>query len=305
MSDLLPDHSKTCTCQNKTNSPLHRILTPLEKDLGGFSVRRLLPASAQKTVGPYVFFDHLGPVTFPPGAGIDVRPHPHIGLATITYLLQGEILHRDNLGFVQPIRPDAINLMTAGRGIVHSERTPPHVRQGEHDLHALQLWIALPVAQESCDPAFHHYPADELPEKELAGGKVRVLIGSAFGLVSPVATFSPTLYVDLQLPAGARMQLPHMAGEYALYSLAGDLQVSGEALPPQQMGVLKGGAAVELLAKSACHLVLIGGEPLGPRTVWWNLVASDKTLIEAAKSAWRDRRFPAVPGETEFIPLPE
>ncbi len=305
MSDLLPNQTKTCTCQNKPTGPLQRILKPLEKDLGGFSVRRLLPAAAQKAVGPYVFFDHLGPVTFPPGAGIDVRPHPHIGLATITYLLDGEILHRDSLGSVQPIRPLAINLMTAGRGIVHSERTPPQVRQGAHDLHALQLWIALPIADERCEPAFHHYPAELLPERELAGGRVRVLIGSAFGLTSPVATKSDTLYVDLRLPAGACLELPQLVGDYALYTLAGELQVGGEALPPQQMGILGSGGPTTLVATSACHLVLIGGESLGHRTVWWNLVASDHKLIEAAKSAWRERRFPPVPGETEFIPLPE
>jgi len=303
MSDLLPD-PVTATCHSCSGRMLTQILEPAEKDLGGFSVRRLLPAAERRAVGPFVFFDHLGPVTFPAGSGIDVRPHPHIGLATVTYLFEGEILHRDSLGSVQTIRPQAINWMTAGAGIVHSERTPPDVRLTEHRLHALQLWVALPTEQETCPPIFDHYPAETFPETTFLGGRARVLVGSAYGLHSPLPALSPTLYVDVELVTGSELQLPAAEEELAIYTLAGRLQCGADVLEAHRLGVVHPGSAGRVKALDSCRLVLIGGASVGPRTVWWNLVASDRNLIEKAKGDWRARRFPPVPGETEFIPLP-
>ncbi len=284
--------------------PIRYLLEPVEKNLGGFSVRRLLPAARLKSVGPFVFFDHLGPAWFEPGHGIDVRPHPHIGLATITYLFEGEILHRDSLGSIQPIRPQAINWMTAGHGIVHSERTPPEIRAQGHTLHALQLWVALPAADEETDPAFFHYDSAELPEKVSGGRSVRVMIGEAFGLKSPVRTWSQTLYVEVTLQAGAAVTLPDQVLERAVYLVAGELTTAGTQLPLHTMTVFDRTPGIELRAEQDARLIIIGGLPLGKRTIWWNLVASRKALIEKAKQDWQAGRFPQVPGETEFIPLP-
>ncbi len=281
-----------------------QILSPKEKDLGGFSVRRLLPATDVRSVGPFVFFDHLGPTWFPAGQGIDVRPHPHIGLATITYLFEGEVLHRDSLGCVQPIRPKEINWMTAGRGIVHSERTPAEIRSSGHTLHALQLWVALPVADEETDPAFFHYDAAELPEVEAADRSVRVMIGEAFGVCSPVRTYSPTLYVEVSLKTGATLTLPEHVEERAIYLVSGALEERGKPLFLHTMVVFDQTSCIKLTAKEDSRLVIIGGTPLGKRTVWWNLVASRRELIEQAKQSWQKGLFPKVPGETEFIPLP-
>jgi redox-sensitive bicupin YhaK (pirin superfamily) len=290
---------------NKGPCPsIHYLLEPVEKDLGGFAVRRLLPAAKLKSVGPFVFFDHLGPAWFEPGRGVDVRPHPHIGLATITYLFEGEILHRDSLGSVQPIRPQAINWMTAGRGIVHSERTPPDIRSQGHTLHALQLWVALPSAEEETNPAFYHYDASELPEKIERGRSVRVMIGEAFGLTSPVRTWSQTLFVEVNLQAGTTITLPDHIQERAVYLVSGELAAAGTPLPLHNMAVFGRSPGIELLAKQDTRLVIIGGLPLGRRTIWWNLVATRKDLIEKAKRDWEAGRFPRVPGETEFIPLP-
>ena len=303
MSDLL-DQAESCHCSKASTSSIHFILEPVEKDLGGFSVRRLLPASEVKSVGPFVFFDHLGPARFAAGEGIDVRPHPHIGLATITYLFEGEIMHRDSLGSVQPIRPGAINWMTAGRGIVHSERTPPHVRSAGQTLHALQLWVALPAADEETDPAFVHYAAHDLPEVRETNRSMRVLIGEAFGVRSPVKTYSETLYVEVRLATGAVVTIPEHAGERALYLISGAIKVQGTTLPLHTMTVVDRSRGIELVAQEEALLVIIGGTPLGKRTVWWNLVASRRELIEKAKQDWQAGRFPRVPGETEFIPLP-
>lgn len=304
MSDLFPQSTPAPACQEQAGR-LARIIEPRSRDLGGFAVRRLLPAASQKAVGPFVFFDHLGPVTFPPDSGLDVRPHPHIGLATVTYLFEGEIMHRDSLGSVQAIRPLAINWMTAGRGIVHSERTPPEQRLHSHRLHALQLWVALPTATETCPPAFEHYPAATLPETMLGGCRIRVLVGAAFGVQSPVTTQSPALYADIELPAGGTLALPEGVDELALYPLSGQVSLGDQVLPAQHMGVLTAAAGARVVATTASRLVLIGGEPLGHRTVWWNLVASNSKLIEQAKTAWRERRFPPVPGDDDFIPLPD
>ena len=303
MSDLL-DHADGCPCTRNPCSSIRYILEPVEKDLGGFSVRRLLPAAEVSAVGPFVFFDHLGPAWFEAGRGIDVRPHPHIGLATITYLFEGEILHRDSLGSVQPIRPKAVNWMTAGRGIVHSERTPPEVRAAGHTLHALQLWVALPADDEEADPEFIHYDGAQLPEAEHPKWSVRVMVGEAFGLVSPVKTRSQILYAEVILKAGASIILPDGVGERAVYPVSGAVQVAGTPLPVHAMAVFDNSPGIELEAREESRLVIIGGAPLGRRTVWWNLVASRKELIERAKRDWQAGRFPKVPGETEFIPLP-
>jgi len=304
MSDLLNDVGH---CIEEACLPcraIRTILHPKDKDLGGFSVRRLLPAESLKSVGPFVFFDHLGPAQFQPGTGIDVRPHPHIGLATVTYLFEGEILHRDSLGHVQPIRPGEINWMTAGRGIVHSERTPPALRDTGHSVHALQLWIALPEQQEEVEPAFFHYDAHLFPVTEVEDIFIRVLIGEAFGVTSPVKTFSPTLYLEAKVKKGAVFALPDEVGERAVYVVSGCLQARDTFIPSYCMAVFDSVSGIELTATEDSRLVFIGGQPLGKRTVWWNLVATRRELIERAKAEWKAGHFPKIPGETEFIPLP-
>lgn len=275
------------------------------KDLGGFSVRRVLPNAERRSVGPFVFFDEMGPADFAPGQGIEVRPHPHIGLATLTYLFEGEILHRDSLGHHQPIHPGAVNLMTAGRGIVHSERTDPALRASGQRLHGIQTWMALPDALAETDPAFVHHPADTLPRTELGGVRVTVVAGSAFGLRSPVETASPTLYVDLQCPAGATITLP-AAAERAVYVATGRAEVQeGCALEAGTMGVLAPGAEATLRTSEDSRVLVVGGEPVGPRHLWWNFVAADRARIERAKADWREGRFDGIEGDEEFIPLPE
>ena len=272
-----------------------------EKDLGGFSVRRLLPFHQRQKVGPFIFFDHLGPAHFPKGEGVDVRPHPHIGLATVTYLFEGELLHRDSLGNEMTIQSEAINLMVAGKGIVHSERSPDSFRQKEGQLHALQLWLALPKDQEECEPAFHHYAAESLPIIQKDGLKIRVMIGEAYGQISPVKTFCQTLYVEIKAQEDTVLQLPE-ADELAAYMVEGNAFHEGETLKEHHLTILPSGQ-VEL--EAGCHLVLIGGEKLAKRHIFWNLVSSDPDKIEQAKQVWQAGHFPKVPGETEFIPLPK
>ena len=279
-------------------------LQPHDKDLGGgFVVRRLLPAAARQAVGPFLFFDHFGPVEFGAGEAFDVRPHPHIGLATVTYLFEGAMLHRDSIGAVQRIEPGAINWMTAGRGIVHSERTPDDLRATTRRTHGLQLWSALPVDDEELAPSFVHTPAAAIPAFEADGAGVRVLIGEAYGLRSPVATRSPTLYLDIALRAGARLALPP-AAERALYAVDAPFTLDAKVQPARQMVLLQPGEQPLLGATGDARVVLIGGEPLGRRVMAWNFVSSRKERIEQAKDDWRARRFDPVPGETEFIPLP-
>ena len=304
MSDLLEKQSH-CARDQAPCAAIRVMLEPVEKDLGGFSVRRLMPSAELKAVGPFVFFDHLGPAQFAPGKGIDVRPHPHIGLATVTYLFEGEVLHRDSLGAVQAIRPREINWMTAGRGVVHSERTPDDVRAAGHVLHALQLWVALPQEYEQTDPAFFHYEASDLPLLEEGDRSIRVLIGEAFGVRSAVKTWSDTLYVEVDLKAGARLPIPDQVEERAVYVISGELSVREKRVAAHTMAVLEATPGIELVAEQDSRLVLVGGDGLGKRTVWWNLVASDPALIERAKRDWRAGNFPGVPGETEFIPLPD
>jgi redox-sensitive bicupin YhaK (pirin superfamily) len=281
------------------------IIRPRDKDLGGFSVRRLLPTARRKMVGPWIFFDHMGPADFPPGRGINVRPHPHINLATVTYLFEGEILHRDSLGSLQAIRPGDINLMVAGRGIVHSERERPELTASAHRLHGLQLWLALPEAHEEVAPDFIHYPGAAIPALEVDGVPLRVMMGSAYGQRSPVKTFADTLYIEADLKAGQTLTLPD-APERALYTAHGQVRIGAAALDEHAMAILKPADGLTVAALTDARIALIGGEPLGHRYIDWNFVSSRKARIELAKDDWRAGRFPAVPGdETEFIPLPE
>lgn len=304
MSDLL-NNIGVCPVESCTPcAALRAILHPVDRDLGGFSVRRLLPAETVKGVGPFVFFDHLGPATFPPGQGLDVRPHPHIGLTTVTYLFDGEILHRDNLGHVQAIRAGEINWMIAGRGIAHSERTPPELRAAGHAVHALQLWVALPEEFEETAPAFIHYDAGQLPMLDRPGFTVRVMIGEAFGMASPVATFSPTLYLEIRAQKGAAIPLPDSVEELGVYVVAGTFHARDRRIATHSLAVFDPVPGVTLTATEEGCLVMIGGRPLGKRTVWWNLVATRRELIERAKAEWRAGLFAPIPGETEYIPLP-
>jgi redox-sensitive bicupin YhaK (pirin superfamily) len=274
------------------------------KDLGGFSVRRLLPTPQRKMVGPWIFFDHMGPADFAPGTGIDVRPHPHINLATVTYLFDGEILHRDSLGTVQTITPGAVNLMVAGSGIVHSERQRPEVRASAHQLHGLQLWLALPQADEETAPAFYHYPAYTIPSAEVENVAVRVLMGSAYGMTSPVKTFAQTLYVEAYLQAGQQLQLPP-AAERAIYVVEGQLSLNATLIAQHTMAILPADANLTILAAAASRVVLIGGETIGKRFIEWNFISSNKQRIEQAKHDWQQGLFPKVVGdEDEYIALP-
>lgn len=283
------------------------LIRPHEKDIG-FSVKRLLPSAERQRVGPFIFLDHMGPATFAPDSTAnDVRPHPHIGLATVTYLFTGAMQHKDSTGVEQRIEPGAINLMTAGRGVVHSERIPLDIRKGQVKVEGIQTWLALPAEAEETEPGFQHYPADSLPLWQDKGLSVRVLIGSAFGLTSPVRTASPTTYLDLQLEAGATLKLPALAPDLALYVASGSPVLNGDPLPTFHVALLDSGAAFTLTAgTSAARLMLLGGEPLpGVRHINWNFVSSRRERIDQARADWQEDRFPKVPGETERIPLPK
>lgn len=300
----LPDAEPTCT-QPAPGAALEIEGRP--RELGdGFTVRRLLPSLARKMVGPFIFFDHMGPVGMPPGQGLDVRPHPHLNLATVTYLFEGEILHRDSLGTEQLIRPGAVNWMDAGRGIVHSERSPATARTGGARVHGLQLWVALPTAVEQRDPSFQHHPAKDIPEVQRAGARLRVVAGEAFGVRSPVAVSSPLFYVDGVLERGATLESPGADAEHAVYVVEGALSCDGQRHGPGTMRVFRERPSPPLTALEPSRVVWIGGAPLdGERYIWWNFVSSSRERIEAAKQAWRERRFPPVPGdEAEHIPLP-
>lgn len=282
-------------------------IAPRERDLGdGFVVRRVLPFAKRRMVGPFIFFDEIGPVDLPPGRGLDVRPHPHIGLATVTYLFEGEILHRDSLGSLQPIRPGAVNWMTAGRGIVHSERVTDEVRAAGQRLHGIQTWLALPIEHERTAPGFSHHPADTLPELVAGGVRLRIVAGSAFGLTAPVEVFSPVLYAALDMALGAELEVPDEHEERAVYPVSGCLDIDGTTCPAGTMQVLRPGGRVRLRAIEPVRALLVGGARLaGDRHIWWNFVASDPALIEQGKADWRDGRFERVPDDPEFIPLPE
>jgi redox-sensitive bicupin YhaK (pirin superfamily) len=277
------------------------------RDVDGFPVRRALPSLQRRGVGPFVFFDHMGPADLAPGDGLDVRPHPHIGLATVTYLFDGEILHRDNLGSNQVIRTGDVNWMTAGRGIVHSERTPAATRVRGGRTHGLQTWVALPLADEEVEPGFHHHPASSVPVKEQPGALLRVIAGTAYGMESPVRVFSPTLYVHVRLDAGAELAVDDGHAERAVYAVDGEVELGGALRLPGQLVVLRSGTRTIVRARTAANVLLVGGAPLdGPRHVWWNFVSSSEERIERAKREWKQGAFPKVPGDdVEFIPLPE
>jgi redox-sensitive bicupin YhaK (pirin superfamily) len=293
-------------CTDSALSVIANVIDGRARDLGGVAIRRVLPAAARRMVGPFTFLDEMNGA-FAAGQGLDVPPHPHIGLATVTYLFDGEIVHRDSLGSLQPIRPGDINWMTAGRGIVHSERTAADRRKQASRLHGLQLWVALPMAHEEAEPAFRHHPGPSLPERERDGLRLRVLAGSAFGMTSPVQTVSPLFYVEAVMSAGSTLSLPTEHEERALYVVEGIVGCGPDRTEPGRMLVFVSGASVALRAESPARIVLLGGAPLdGRRYIHWNFVSSSRERIEQAKREWKERRFPTVPGdELEFVPLPE
>lgn len=287
---------------------LELVIVPRTRDLGdGFAVRRALPHGKRQMVGPFIFFDHFGPVQFVSGQGMDVRPHPHIGLATVTYLFDGSIMHRDSEGNVQEIQPGAMNLMTAGRGIAHSERTPDVQRAHGQKMLGLQSWIALPKDREEIAPTFQHYGADSLPSVQDTGFTARVIAGSSFGVASKVDMVSPWFYVEVSLDEGKSVPLDADHEERAIYIVDGEIDIAGDRFRPQQLLVLKPGDAITVAAATDAHIALLGGEPMdGPRHIWWNFVSSRKERIEQAKEEWKTGRFAPVPGDAgEFIPLPE
>jgi len=285
--------------------PIQHLIRGHVKDLAdGFAVNRVLPAAAARSVGPFVFVDHFGPVQLPAGKGLDVRPHPHIGLATVTYLFEGEIVHRDSAGFVQPIRPGDVNWMTAGRGIVHSERSSGEERALGPRLHGMQIWVGLPAEHEEIAPSFVHHPAATLPRLEVPGASIHVIIGHAYGAQSPVATLSPTVYCAFELSAGAQVPIDTEHVERALYVASGAIDVAGTRVDAGTLAVLEPGAPASCGALMDAKVMLLGGTPLGHRYMWWNFVSSRKERIEQAKADWSAQRIGAVPGETEFIPLP-
>jgi len=283
------------------------VIAPRTRDLGdGFHVRRALPDPRRGMVGPFIFFDQMGPTSLPAGKGLDVRPHPHIGLATITYLFDGEIFHRDSLGVVQPIRPGEINWMTAGQGIVHSERTSAEIRTTGGPLFGIQLWVALPKRHEEVAPSFAHYESSQMPFIEDRKLRVHLIAGSLFGSKSPVPTLSEMFYADAAMDNGGVLVLPEGHEERAAYVARGELEVDGVKHSSGQLLVFSKELAVTMTATQDSRVLLLGGDPMdGPRYIWWNFVSSSKERIEQAKEDWRAQRFPAVPSETEFIPVPD
>jgi len=280
-------------------------IVPKEHDLGGLTVRRLLPTAKQRMIGPWIFFDHMGPAAFAPGKGIDVRPHPHINLATVTYLFAGEMLHRDSLGNELAIVPGEINLMVAGKGIVHSERQREEIKASGNVLDGLQLWLALPESYEEIDPEFHHYSNEEIPSIEVNDVSVRVLIGSAYGVTSPVKTFAETLYIEASLKAGRSLVLPEDVAERGLYVARGKLAAKESVIDQHTMSIFQPGQSIQVDAIEDTRLAMIGGEKFPRRHIWWNFVSSRKDRIEQAKQDWKAGKFPKIPGdEFEFIPLP-
>jgi redox-sensitive bicupin YhaK (pirin superfamily) len=292
-------------------NPIEQILSGRITDLGDFQVQRVLPHAKRRWIGPFVFVDLMGPAEFAPGQGIDVRPHPHIGLATVTYLFEGEFMHRDSVGSVQRIAPGDVNWMTAGRGIVHSERSPEDLRARGHRVHGVQTWVALPLAHEDAAPSFEHHPAATLPQIDRGGVQIRVIAGDAFGERAPVGVLSPTLYCALRFEAGATLRVPAEHEQRALYVVDGNIDVDRRTLTTGQMAVLVPGAEAHAVARGAARAMLLGGAPVGERTVHWNFVASSRDRIEAAREQWARYadpaargRFGSIAGESEFIPLP-
>jgi redox-sensitive bicupin YhaK (pirin superfamily) len=302
----MPEETFDQNCVNPAGcKAIELLIEPRDKDLGGFSVRRVLPTRQRRMVGPWIFFDHMGPADFAAGEGINVRPHPHINLATVTYLFEGEILHRDSLGSYQPIRPGDVNLMVAGKGITHSERERPEVTRAAHRLSGLQLWLALPEAFEEVEPAFYHYPDADIPRVDVDGVPIRVIMGSAYGVTSPVKMYADTLYVEAHLQAGQQITLPD-ADERAVYVAEGELSANGTQIPEHAMAVFSTAPGIELTATRDSRIAIVGGEHLGDRYMEWNFVSSRRERIEQAKADWKAQTFPKVTGdEEEFIPLPE
>jgi hypothetical protein len=286
---------------------IEQVIVPRARDLGGFSVRRALPAAGRQMVGPFIFFDQMGPAEFLVGTGIDVRPHPHIGLATVTYLFDGEIMHRDSLGTAMAIKPGELNLMSAGSGIVHSERTSPQERAKGPSLYGIQAWAALPKSHEEAAPLFAHYDATQLPRITGDGKTVRVVMGSMYGQSSPAAFPHPSFYAEAVLAPGAVLPLDADYDERAIYVVSGEIDIAGDSFAAGRLLVFKPGDRISVLATAQSRLILLGGEPMdGPRHIWWNFVSSSKDRINAAKSDWKAKRFASVPGDSEeFIPLPD
>jgi redox-sensitive bicupin YhaK (pirin superfamily) len=299
-----PAHEPLCSSASAVPA-IANVIDARPRDLGGVAVRRVLPAAARRMVGPFTFLDEMNG-SFAVGGGLDVPPHPHIGLATVTYLFEGEIVHRDSLGSHQPIRPGDINWMTAGRGIVHSERTAADQRKQRSRLHGLQLWVALPLAHEEAEPSFHHHPGALLPERDQNGVRLRVLAGTAFGMTSPVQTLSPLFYVDAVMSVGSTLSLPSEYEETAVYVVEGAVGCGTERTEPGRMLVFVPGASVILRADSPARVVVLGGAPIdGTRHIYWNFVSSSRERIEQAKRDWNEGRFPKVPGDVDFAPLPD
>lgn len=307
MSNLLNDTE--CTNSHHSNcDTIELILDPKNSSIGGgFNVKRVLPHVKKHMVGPWIFFDHFGPIEHQPGFGLDVRPHPHINLATVTYLFDGHIMHRDSIGSAQVISPGDINLMVAGSGITHSERTPPDKRKSGQKLHGLQLWLALPEQYEETTPEFYHHAGTELPQKEISQGvKVRVMIGEAFGLKSPVKTFSNTNYFEAFLQKDTELKISKNINERAIYVASGQIRIANNEVAEHHMAILKPGLDVNVTASKDTQIALIGGDPIGNRHIWWNFVSSDMTRIEAATLKWQNGEFdPVVGDEDEYIPLPK
>lgn len=289
------------------SSKIELVIPSRVRDLGGFQVRRILPYATHRMVGPFIFLDHLGPQHFRTDEGFDVRPHPHIGLATVTYLFAGNILHRDSLGSCQIIEPGAINWMVAGRGITHSERIPPEARQHENDLHGLQCWVALPLEYEEVDPSFTHHPAPTLPRFQLQDIRMKLLLGTAFGYKSPVSTLSDIFYIDATMPEGSEFIVPAEGRELGIYLVEGHIHVEEQELTESSLVVGKAGESLLLQAHKNSRIMFLGGKPLAsPRKIWWNFVSSSPERLEKAKLDWAEGRFPKIPGDDkEFIPLPQ
>lgn len=277
---------------------------PRADDLMGQPILRALPAAACRSVGPFVFFDHMLPHLYQPGSGVNIEQHPHIGLSTLTYLFEGTLQHKDSLGSDQQVQPGEVSWMTAGRGIAHVERTPQALWPERKHLHGLQVWLALPAEKEQCSPSYHHYNAEELPENETLGVTIRMIAGNGFNLQSPVAVHSPCIYADIQMQAGTTLSIAQDHEERALYLIEGEARLDDEQLPFNQLAVLSREDEPTVLACTDCRLVIIGGQPLGARRINWNFVASDPALIEQARQRWRDHDWPEVPGETTRIELP-
>ena len=278
-----------------------------EADIGDLTVRRLLPWQRRRMVGPFIFLDHMGPADYAPGHGMDVRPHPHIGLSTVTYLFDGEIIHKDTLGSDLPIRPGAVNWMTAGRGISHSERTGADERGRPHDVHGLQCWVALPKEFEENAPAFSHYAANEIPQLDLNGVTLRLVAGEAFGMTAPAPIYSPLFYLEAKMNAGATLDLPAQHRERGMYVIDGEVRAGGETVMPHTLPVFTPGSPVRIEAVTAAHVMFLGGDPLPEkRFIWWNFVSSSQERLEQAKADWQAGKFGKIPGDsTDFIPLPE